>query len=109
MHEHLPLVVVIAGDFVRRRQNLVHRRIEPAVHAGANQLAADQQHEHGRNERVGEQQQDELRPKPGEWQRPPAFDHQLDDVASQNEAERDEHGEIARQQRIQNDLAQEVG
>ena len=48
-------LVVVAGDLVRRRQDLVHRRVEPAVDAVADQLAADDQHEHRRHERHAEQ------------------------------------------------------
>ena len=79
-------LVVVAGDLVRRRQDLVHRRVEPAVDAGADQLAADDQHEHRRDERHPEQQRDQLRAEPRERQRPAPLDDQLDDVARQHEA-----------------------
>ena len=108
-HEHLPLVIVIAGDLVGGRENLVHRCVEPAIHAGANQLAADEQDEDGRHECVGEQEQDELGAKPGKRQGAAPLDHQLDDIARQHEPERHEHRQVAGEQRVENDLAQKIG
>ena len=53
--QSLLLSVVVAGNRVGRRQHHVHRLVEPAIHARANQLAAHDQHEHGRDDGHAEQ------------------------------------------------------
>ena len=93
-HLHLPLVVVVARDLVRRREDLVHRRVEPAVHARPDQLAADDQDQHRGHQRHREQQRDELGAEPRERQPAPPFHHQLHDVAREQPDEDEEDGEV---------------
>ena len=73
-HARLPVVVVVAAIVLAAEQNLVHRRVEPAIHAVANQLAADDQHQHRRDERHPEQHGHQLRAEARERQRPPPLD-----------------------------------
>jgi hypothetical protein len=107
-HEHLPLVVVVARDRIRRGQDFVHRRVEPALGARANQFAADEKDEDCRHERHAEEQQDQLGAEPRERQRAPLLDDQLDDVARQNEHQRGQHRDIGRRQGVENEFAQEA-
>ncbi len=107
--ENLPLMVVVAGNPVRGRQHLVHRRIEPLIDALANQLAPDDEDEQSRHHRHAEQERDELGPEPGKRQAPPPLDDQLDDVAREDEHQRREHRQVGDRQRIEDDLAEEVG
>ena len=51
---------------------------------------------------------DQLRAEPRERQAVAALDDQLDDVARQYEAEREQHREVGGGQRVENDLGQEV-
>ena len=107
--QQLPLVIVVARNLVGRRQDLVHRRVEPAVDARANQLAADDQHEHRRHERHRQQQDDQLGAETRERQRLPPLDDQLHDVARQHEDERDQHRQVGGRQRVEHELAEEIG
>ncbi len=107
--EHPALAVVVARNPVRRREHFVHRRVEPAVHVRADQLAADDEHEDRRNEGHPQEQQHELGAEPRERQRLAPLDNQLDDVARQDEQERREHREVRGRQRVQDELAEEVG
>ena len=106
---HLPLLVIVGGNLVRRAENLVHRRVEPSVDAAADQLAADDEHEDGGHERHREEQRDELRAEPGERQPATPLDDQLDDVAAEQPDEDDENREVRGRQRVQDELAEEVG
>ena len=106
--DHLLLVVIVARDLIGRRQNLGHRRVEPAIDVRADQLAADDEHQHGRHERHAEQQRDELRSEPRKRQRLSPLDDQLDDVASQHEQERHDHCQVRGRQTVEDELAQEV-
>src|SRR5580765_6151155 len=106
--QQLPLVIVVARNLVGRRQDLVHRRVEPAVDARANQLAANDQHEYRRYERHGQQQDNQLGTEARERQRLPPFDDQLHDVARQYEDERDQHRQIGGRERVEYELAEEI-
>ena len=107
--EHLPLVVVVAGNLVGRREDVFHRRVEPVVDARANELAAGNQHEHGRHDGHAEQHGDELRAEPGERQRAAPLHDQLDDVAREDEDQRRQHRQVGRRQRVEDDLTEEIG
>ena len=47
--------------------------------------------------------------KPREWQRAPALDQQLDDVAGQDEHQADEYRQVGDREGVEDDLGEEVG
>ena len=49
-HEPLPFLVVVGGDAVGARKNLLHRRVEPAIHRREDDAASDDEHEDGGND-----------------------------------------------------------
>ena len=105
-----PAFVVVANrDGLGRRHHLPDRVGEPARRAVANELSADQQHQHGRDDRQPEQRQHQLGAEAREWQSAPPLHHQLDDVARQDEGERDQHHQHARGERVDDNLGEEVG
>ena len=105
---NLPLAVVVLRDPRRRSQHVVDRLAEPLLGAAANQLAADNEHEDARHNREAEQRHHELGAEPRERQAAAAFDHELDDVAREDEDERDEHRQVGGRERVEDDLGQEV-
>ena len=105
----LPLAVVVLRDPRRRCQHVVDRLAEPLLGAAANQLAADDEHEDARHDRQAEQRQHELGAEPRERQAAAALDHELDDVAREDEDERHEHRQVGGGERVEHDLGQEVG
>jgi hypothetical protein len=105
----LLLLVVVGGNPLRRRQHLLHRRVEPAIDAVANELAADDQHQHRRNDRHPEQRRHQLGAEARERQRAPALHDELDDVARQDERQRHEDREVGRRQRVEDELGEKVG
>ena len=107
-HLPLPVVVVVARDPLGRIQHLVHRRVEPAVDAVEDELAAHQQHEHRGDERHGEEHEDQLRAEPRERQPALPLDQHLDDAAGEDEHQRHQHREVDDRQRVEDELAQEV-
>ncbi len=107
-HEQLPFAVIVAGHLVGRRQNLVHRRVEPALDVRADQLAADEQHQDGGHDSHRHKYGDELRAEPGERQRAPPLDDQLDDVAGEDECERRHHREVGGDERVEHDLGEQL-
>ena len=107
-HQLLALVVVVARNPIGPCQDFVHRRVEPPVDVRPNQLAADQEHDNGRHERHSQQQRHQLRAEPREGQAAPPFDDKLDDVARQDEHQRDQHREICGRQRVQNEFGQKI-
>ena len=106
---HLPVVVVVAGDVLGGRQHFFDGRVEPAVHAVADQLAADDQHQHGRNERHAQQDRHQLGAESRKRQRFAALDDQLDDVARQDEREAEQNRDVRRPQGVQHELGEEIG
>ena len=104
----LALAVVLVGDLLRRAEDRVDRLADPLPRAAADQLAADDQHQQRRNDGEPEERADQLRAEPRERQAAAPFDHQLDDVARQHEAEREEHRQIRDRQRVEQDLGEEV-
>ncbi len=105
----LPIAVVVARNQIGRRQHLFDRRVEPAIDAVPNQLAADQQHEHRGDQRHAEQHRDELSAESRERQRAPPLDDQLDDVAREHEREAEQNREVRRPQAVQDEFGEEVG
>ena len=105
----LAIAIVGAGDRVRRGQHLRDRNAEPALGRLANQLAADQQHQDRRHDRQAEQRRHQLQPEARERQAAPPLDNQLDDVARQHEREREQHRRVGDGERVEDDLAEEVG
>ncbi len=95
-HPHLPIVVVIAGDVFRRGQYFLDRRVEPPVHAVADQLAAHDQHQHGRNDRHAQQNRHQLCAESRERKGFAALDDQLDDVAGKHEGEAEQNRDVGR-------------
>ena len=77
--------------------------------APANQFAADRQDEYGRHESHADQERDEFRAEARERQSAAPFDHQLDDVAREDEHQRHEHGEVRRRERVKDKLRGEIG
>ena len=106
--QQLALVVVVARDLVGRRQDLVHRRVEPPVDARADQLAADDEHQDRRHERHREQEHDQLGAEARERQRLPPLHDELDDVARQHEDQRDEHRQVGSGERVEHELAEKI-
>ncbi len=105
----LALVVVAGRDRVCRRQHGFDRVSEPSRGAVADQLSADEQHEHRRDNRQPEQRQHQLGAEPRERQPASSLDDQLDDVPRQHEGERDQHHQDAGRERVDHDLGQEIG
>ena len=105
----LPLLIVVGGDAVGRRQDLVDRRVEPAIDGREHDAAANQQHEHRRDDGHPQHRQHELGAEAGERQAAAPLDDGLDDVARQQEHQRQEHREVGGRERVQHDLGQEVG
>ena len=103
-----PLAVVVLRDPRRRSQHVVDRLAEPLLGAAANQLAADDEHEDARHNREAEQRHHELGAEPRERQAAAALDHELDDVAREDEDERDEHRQVGGRERVEHDLGQEI-
>ena len=103
------LGVVVAGDLAGRAEHLVDRRREPAAGAVADQLAADDQHQHRRDQRHAEQHRHQLGAEPRERQRPPPLDDQLQDVARQHEDQREHQRQVGDRHRVEHDLAEQVG
>ena len=103
-----PLGVVVAGDLARRADHRVDRRREPAAGGVADDLAADQQHQHRRDQRQAEQRRHQLGAEARERQRPPALDHQLEDVAGQHEDQRQHQRQVGDRHRVEDDRAEEV-
>ena len=107
--EQLVFAIVVARDLIRRRENLVHRRVEPAFDARADQLAADDEDERGGHDGHRHQDGDELGAEPRERQRPPPLDDDLDQVAGQHERQRREHRHVGGDERIEHELGEELG
>ena len=103
-----PVAVVVLRDFRGRPKHVVDRLAEPLLGAAANQLAADDEHEDAWHEREPEQREDEFGPEPRKRQSPAALHHELDDVAREDEDERDEHRQVGGGERVENDLGQEI-
>ena len=101
-------MVIVAGNRVRRRQYVFDRRVEPPIDAGANQLAADDEHEQRWNKRHPKEHRHELGSEARERQSLAALDDQLDDVARQNEREAEQHREVGCPQRVQHELGEKV-
>ena len=104
----LVLAVVVAGDPVRRRQHVVNRLRHPFLRAASDQLAADDQHQHRRDDRQPEQREHELGAEARERQAAAPLDDQLDDVARQDEHQREQHREVGGRERVEHDLGEEV-
>ena len=104
----LALAIVVNGDPVRGAQNVVDRLRHPFLRAASYQLATDDQHQHGRNDRQPEQREDQLGAEAREREPAAPFNNQLDDIARQDEDERQQHREIGGRQRVENDLGEEV-
>ena len=85
----LALAVVLLGDLLRRAEDRVDRLADPLPRAAADQLGADDQHQQRRDDGEPEERADQLRAETRERQAAAPFDHQLDDVARQHEAERE--------------------
>ncbi len=62
-----------------------------------------------RHDRQPEEGQHQLGAEARERQAAATLDHQLDDVARQDEHQRDEHRQVGRRERVEDDLGQEVG
>ncbi len=105
----LPIAVVVARNQIGGRQDFLDRRVEPAIDAVPDQLAADEQHEHGGNQRHAEQHGDELSAEARERQRPPPLDDQLDDVAREHEREAEQDREVGGPEAVEDELGEEVG
>ena len=58
---------------------------------------------------MAEQQRDQLGAEARERQRLAALDDQLDDVAREHEQERRQHREVGGRERVEHELAEEVG
>ncbi len=108
-HRALPVVIVVLRNARCRRQDVVNRLAEPLLRAAANELAANDQDEHARNDRQAEKCEHQLGAKTRERQTATPFDHELDDVAGQHEDERHEHRQVGRGECVEDDLGQEVG
>ena len=108
-HEPLPLLAIVAGNLVRRLQDLFDRRAEPVRRGAPDQLAPDDEHQHRRDDGHREQRRNELRPEAGERQRPAPLDDQLDDVPREVEDEHADEREIHEDEGVQHDLAEEIG
>ena len=104
----LALAVVLLGNLLRRAEHGVDRLADPLPRAAADQLAPDDEHQQRRNDGEPEQRADQLRAEARERQAAAPFDQQLDDVARQHEAEREQHRQIGDRQRVEQDLGQEV-
>jgi hypothetical protein len=74
-----------------------------------NQLAAGQQHQHRRDDGQAEQRGDQLQAEARERQAAAPLHDQLDDVAREHEAEREQHRHVGDRERVQQHLAHEVG
>ena len=105
----LPIAVVVARDQIGGGEHFFDRRVEPAIDAVANQLAADQQDEHGGNQRHAEQHRHELAAEARERQRAAPLDDELDDVAREHEREAEEDREVGRPQAVEDEFGEEIG
>ena len=106
---HLFLVVPV--PFTRERlrgdQDLVDWRTEPARGHVADDAAAADQDEHGRNDRHRQQRGDELGAEPRERRRAPLFHPQLEQVAREHEEQRDQQRDVNGEQRVEDDVGEE--
>ena len=105
----LPIAVVVARDQIGGRQHLLDRRVEPAIDAVPDELAADEQHQDRRDQRHPEQHGDELSAESRERQRPPPLDDQFDHVAREHEREAEQNRQVGGPQAVQHRLGEEVG
>ena len=67
----LPLLVVIAGNAVGAGEDLLHRRVEPAIDGGEHDAAADDQHQHRGNHGHAEHREHQLGAEAAERQAAP--------------------------------------
>ena len=107
--DRLAVPVVVHRDLVRGSQHVVDRLAEPALRAAPDQLAADDQHQDGRDDRQPQHREHQLRAEARERQAAAPLDQQLHDVARQHEHQRQHHRQVGGRQRVEHDLAEEIG
>ena len=101
-----PLVVVLGRHFLRRFEDFVGGNAEPSIDAIADQLAAADEHEQGRDDRHREHRGDELRAKSREGHGLPPLE-QFDEVPAKDEQERKKNREVNAPQRVEHAFVDE--
>ena len=108
-HAHLAIAVVVAGDQIRGGQDILDGRVEPSIDAVSDQLAADQQDEHGRNQRHAEQDRHQFSAEARERQRSAPLDDQLDHVPREHERQTQQDREVGCPEAVEDELGEEIG
>ena len=104
----LAIAVIVRRQLIRQREHFLNRLTEPLIDRAQHDVGADDEHQHGRNQRHPEQHEHQLRAEPNERNGPPPLDEQLDDVARQHEGQGEQHHHVGRRQGVENDLGEEV-
>ena len=95
-HRLAAFLVVVGRELTCRRQHLFDRRVEPLPHGSKDNVAADEEDEERRHQRHAEEDEDQLGAEPGERNGAPPLDEQLDDVAGEDEDQRQQHHHVDR-------------
>ena len=101
------LVVAAARSSCAAPSTSIDRLAEPARRAVADDLAAADEHEHGRDDRHREQRADELGAEPRERRRLPLLDPELEQVAREHEDQRDQQRQVDGEQRVQQHVGEQ--
>ena len=103
----LPFVVGGLREVLRRVEHLFGGHTEPPIEAAADDLAARNEHETGRNDGQKEQGRDELRAESREWDGLPLIEPELQQVAREHEEQRGQNRQIDGVERVEHDIAQQ--